>query len=67
MVHLGIKYFHGHDCNLKEAVRLLKLASEHGNSCANVRLAKMYETGTGVNINIPEAARLYRQAGKSTS
>jgi uncharacterized protein len=48
--------------DLKEAVRLLKLAASHGNADGQTSLGEMYEQGQGVAKNYSKAFNLYLKA-----
>jgi len=43
-----------------EALRLLRLSADQGNSLSQNNLASMYENGIGVSIDLNEAVRLYK-------
>jgi len=50
-----------------DAAQMFRVLAEGGSEAAQVRLAKLYETGEGVLQNFVEAARWYRKAAEKGS
>jgi len=62
--NLGVCYYSGHGVgeDLKEAVRLYRLAAEKGDADAQCNLGWCYQEGIGISKNLTEAARWYELA-----
>lgn len=67
---LAVDYLWGNnglEKNLAEAMRLNLSAASHGSAIASLRIAYMYENGTGVERNTGKAAEWYRKAAEQGS
>ncbi len=62
LFHLGKSCYDNKE--YEKAVNFYELAAEQGHSGAQYSLGCCYDTGEGVEINKPEAARWYRKAAK---